>query len=172
MLSSVLDFAVARNARKAAATAKLPARELAAVERAARTFFDASANYEADRTGTGASGYVIERRGQLEDQYVDALEGLADLSFAVPAVELAEAEENLARRMKCLVPAGRHRRGSGLFAYVSDDDLRRTHRLWMSYRDAFGTLVHGVRPDADEKAWKAWLTDGRVDMLRGVQGCW
>ena len=154
--------------RRAAIAAQLSvdaSAELAKLERAAATFFEARALNEIDRSGHERTQYWNEL-WSLWEGFLTALEHLRARKLP-PAVTMkeytkanAELNEVYARLMK-EVPTWEG-------GTVERDGIGETQRKWLIYRDAWVRFGGKIRPEVPAEMWNAWTTNERVRMLTGL----
>lgn len=160
--------AVARARRRSAVVAKLPEaprKELAALGRVAKTFFEARVAHEVDLSGTGRAAFSIAERASLEDGFVEMLERAArgEAPGATPR-QYQEADSALnavhgrIMRRKPLL-------GDTWWGTVTPAGIREAQRAWLPYRDAWARFGCALVPGSSSEGWKDLLTRQRVEML-------
>ncbi|HYP87208.1 MAG TPA: hypothetical protein VEQ59_03630 [Polyangiaceae bacterium] len=164
--------APARDARRRAATAGMPA-ELRALEDSAQRFFDARAKLEVDRSGTLRGVLSIEERAKLEDDFVKTLEQLRDRGFVPDRLDANTVDKKLAAQLariaSCKNLADLEAIAPGVTTRAG---IKKTHALWVAYRAAFVALAQKVRPDVERAAWHAFVTEKRTLQLAELaDGC-
>ncbi len=160
--------AVARARRRSAAVAKLPEaarEELAALEKAAKAFFEARVANEVDLSGTGRAAFSIAERASLEDGFVEMLERAAR-GEAPGAAPRQYREADAALNAVC----GRIMRrkpmvGGMWWGTVTPAGIREAQRAWLPYRDAWARFGRALLPGSSSEGWKELLTRQRVEML-------
>jgi hypothetical protein len=159
---------VEREARKQVAIKGMPAAAVARLDTAAQAFFSARSMKEVDLSGTGRGAFAIGEEATLADDHLATLEQLADPSFSPPKGDAVRTERALQsaydRVMKC-------RRGPPPDTGTIDAaGIKATETLWLSYREAWLSLVSAAQPKAPRDRWKAWLSAKRTKMLEDI-GC-
>lgn len=166
-------LSAAREARKRQAALGLPASPFAALDSAARRFFDARSRHEVDLTGTARAQVSVEERAKLEEQLVATLEKLGDVGFepqaSGPQSLEKEMQQLLSRIASCKSLAELEQLVPGA---VSRAGVRRTQSSWLAYRAAFVSLAAAARPKSPRGRWLALLDQQRVVQLRELaDGC-
>jgi hypothetical protein len=159
--------ALARDARKAKAVAQLPAAEVAALERTAKSFFEARWRNEIDMSGTMRGALAVDEEARLAEEYTGMLEHLVDPAFRPSAAATqAELDAAFARLLGCKDLGGE----LGKLMGFSRQGFLATQKQWSAYRDAWLALVRKARP-SDVSAWRGWLMAERAHMLASVPLC-
>jgi uncharacterized protein YecT (DUF1311 family) len=143
--------------RKKAAVVGMPPAELFRLDNAAKAFFKSRSDAEVDQSGTARAAFRIAERAGLEDSYVAALERLHEKQGPPAETDFKTADAKLNRVYRSIMKRKLD------YGTVTNEGVRATERLWITYRDAWGDLAASEGQSAE--AWKAWLTQQRVKML-------
>jgi formylmethanofuran dehydrogenase subunit E len=163
------DFNQAQRALKLSAiTAKWTAAERAALhelQRAAKSFFETSSQYEVDLTGTARGAFQTEALASLNDAFVEAVERFE--KGALPkfsAADLSKAD----RELNSVYSRIQAKPKPALVGELSPAGIKTAQRAWLPYREAWVRFGQVKYPKVTPESWRAWLTQERVKMLKDL----
>jgi hypothetical protein len=163
--------AVKRDARRAAAARGLDAGLFRRLDGAARAYFEARAMNEVDLSGTMRGALSIGEKARLDEEYVGMLESLANPSWIPAVLDAGAAERELNDTWRALLACMKARPPALIMpGSVDVEGIRKTEQLWLSYREAWLSLVARARPGVKREVWKAWLTQQRTKLLVELEG--
>ena len=158
-----------RNARKQVAVQGMPAAELAALDAAAKRYFEVRSREEVDMTGTMRAVFSIEEQAELEDGLVSSLEHLRNPSFLPKSAESRQVERDLATALSGLMTCKDSPQLEQILpGSITRAGIRKTHQVWLAYRQAFARLALRVRPESSRESWLAWLGEQRLTQLKSL----
>jgi hypothetical protein len=164
----------ARAARLDRFAAGLPpgARPAFARLRTAAGAFTRMSAHEVDMTGTGGPGFTFRHSGRRDAEFLDTLLKAASgrLPPATPA-QFAELDRELneAYRNLLALPSEQENHPERIrSSTVAREEVRRTERAWLAYRDAWEPFLGAAGLPADVIAVKAALTRQRIAQLKAI----
>ena len=157
--------AVGRDARLKALQDKLPpAGKLAypAMKTAFDAFVDAHGD-EVDQSGTARAAETIDEQDAVRNQFVRDLARLT--SGAWPKADAADAKAADAALNASYRKALAWAAGKDNYSTIKPDDIRKTQRVWLTYRDAYVRFAAAAAPTVSAEAVAARLTRLRTAQL-------
>jgi hypothetical protein len=160
-----------RNSKVAAIVKGWPLAQQAVVAKlqAALDLFAASrADQETDMSGGLRAALAIEARGFELDQFARDLQEAekGHLPRYTP-LQYQQLERKMNDLLARLMERGAGKPGAHLLGYgtVTKDGVRATQQAWQAYRDAWVALGAARYPNVAPHAWKAMLTQRRIEQL-------
>lgn len=138
-----------------------------ALKAAFDAYVDAYSSGEIDQSGTGRAAFVIEAEDQTRDQFNKDMGRLGKGQW--PSATAADARDadaklNASYRKALAATAG------GDSGTVTSDDVRKTQRAWLTYRDAYLKFAAAAAPGVSRDAVLARLTRLRLAQLDSLSG--
>jgi len=141
------------------------AKPLDALLTAAEAFFEAHASTEVSRGGTGAAAMMIGEKETLATQFLEDLKGFASgKPPCAGAGARPDPDKSLNETYRRLMRAKPDAFES--YTGITQEDVRRTQRVWLKYRDAWSAFATAADPTQPAQAVTTWLTERRVAQLR------
>lgn len=138
-----------------------------AMRKAFDAFVEASGFGEVDTSGTMRGVFITAARDALNDQFAIDLGRLRTGKWPVAsAAEAADADAKLNTTYRAMLDwAGRDDNGSSITA----DDIRKTQRLWLVWRDAYVRFAAAAAPGVSRDAVLARLTRLRLAQFEKIR---
>ncbi|WP_241127381.1 lysozyme inhibitor LprI family protein [Novosphingobium terrae] len=158
--------AAGRDSRLAALIAGFPAASrplYTAMKQRFDAFVDAHGGGEVDLTGTARAALVIEEQDRVQNQFLKDLDRLKSGQWPAASANdaaMADAQLNTSYR-KAMVWAG----SKNNFTTTRPDDIRKTQRAWLTYRDAYLRFATLAAPGLAREAVLTRLTRLRTAQL-------
>ena len=149
-----------------------PAQQAAALQlqQALEQFAARRADQETDQSGTLRGAMSIEANGVELDLFArdvqDAEKGKLP-RYTEPQFQQLDRKLNQVYQSVMQQPQKEGARGLG-YSTVTKEGVRTTQRAWLAYRDAWVALGAARYPSVAPAAWKALLTQRRIDQLQGL----
>ena len=161
-----------RAARLDRFAAGLPTRAkepFARLRQAADAFAKQSAA-EVDLSGTGGPGFATQHAGRRDQEFVDTLLNAASGKLLpASASQLAQLDQALNTQYQAVLalPSENDNHPERIrYATVTREDVRKTERAWLVYRDAWDVFAAAARLPADAVSIKAALLRQRIAQLK------
>ena len=161
-----------RNARLDRFAAALPpaARAPFAHLRKAATAFAHESASEVDMSGTGGAGFATRHAGRREEEFMETLFNAASGKIVrTSAAQLArlDRELNLQYRRVLATPSDNAGHPDRIgHSTVTREDVRKTERLWLAYRDAWDAWLAAAGAPANPVSVRAQLIRQRIAQLK------
>ncbi|MEH3147240.1 MAG: DUF1311 domain-containing protein [Methylobacterium frigidaeris] len=135
------------------------------LRRAGTAYAEAVGEHEVDQSGTARGAMAIRAQARQEDEFValaEALDRKAPAGGGAAPFRAADA------RLNAVYGRVMATRDTSAWGTVKVEDIRRTQRRWIAYRDAFLAFARSIPADPDALA--AALTDRRRAWLDEISG--
>ena len=155
-----------------AATLPAAARQPYALLRKAAEAFARQSESEIDMSGTAAAGFAIKHVARRENEFLETL--LKAAQGGIPhasAAQLAQLERQLNADYRQLLaqPSKQDDYPERLhYSTVTRENVRRTERAWLAYRDAWAPFLAAARLPVDLVSVRAQLTRQRIAQLKRI----
>ena len=134
------------------------------LRKAADSYFEERSSSEIDQSGTARAAMTIEERAKLEGDLLAAIRSFEDRKYPhdYPKDEdFEKADRALNQSYKTVMAPG----ALGDWGTVKTDGVKKTQRLWITYRDGWVAFVKARYPHVSASAVKTWLTTQRAHLL-------
>lgn len=163
-----------RAARLDRFAASLPAKArapFARLRQAADAFAQQSAA-EVDMSGTGGPGFATRHAGRRDQEFMETLLNAASGKLpSADAAQLAGLDQELNTQYRTVLDLpsenDNHPQRIG-YSTVAREDVRRTERAWLAYRDAWRPFIAAARLPAGVISVQAMLTRQRIAQLKRI----
>jgi hypothetical protein len=158
---------LARDKKLAKLVATWPAPQRAALrklEAAAAAFFGTRVNNEVDLTGTMRASLMEQEQVALEKGFLSAIQRLENGALPRASAAQFKATERQLNEVYSRIMK------DPTFAYgtVTRDQIRKTERLWLPYREAWVALGAQRYPTVTPESWRTWIAKQRIAMLKDL----
>ncbi len=140
-------------------------KEFEKLKEAMREFARQRANNEVDLSGTARRALQVNAESDELDLFVKDIDELEkSRASRTMSGEFVTVDRRLNDVFKTIMGASRSSMSE--IGMIDKNGIRRTQRAWLAYRDAwtvFGTVAY---PQFEPQAWKAMMTERRLDQLR------
>lgn len=136
------------------------------LRQAAASFTAVRSGSEVDQSGTARAAMTIGEEEAMNDEFLDDLQTFAAGRPPCAGAERetdADARLNAAFKAVMKIPAERAAENWGS---VTLDDIRRTQKAWLPYRDAWVEFVAAAYPQIPQAAVVNWLTLRRLVQIQ------
>lgn len=134
----------------------------------AELFISNKAEYEEGHGGTGRRAWLTESVIAQKIAFVDLITATIAGVDTVNKIKFQDSDRTLNQVYKQVLGYVRSNRHVQDSYFVSEDNMRIVQRSWIPYRDNIAKLLTQLLPRVTAQTWKDWLTQIRIEQLRGV----
>lgn len=131
-------------------------------------FISNKAEYEEGHGGTGRRAWLTESVIAQKIAFVDLITATIAGVDTVKKIKFQDPDRTLNQVYKQVLNHIRSNRHVQDSYFVSEDNMRIVQRSWIPYRDNTAKLLSQLLPKVTAQTWKDWLTQVRIEQLRGM----
>ena len=129
-------------------------------------FFEEKAGCEEGHGGSGRLASVLASQTEQKDQYIALVEKVRKNFKPSPKEALDVSDRKLNKAYQEVM--GAVKMDDTPPGVPTPEEIKTVQRLWIAYRDASVRLFVSINPSIDEKTWKNWFTEKRVEELESA----
>ena len=133
-----------------------------ALRAAAEAFYSEHAQSEQDMSGSARASFIADEESSLHAAFLKDIKQFESGKLP-PHADFARADQ----RLNAIYRKIMQRKDWSDEGTITADGIRKTEKLWITYRDAWVGFAASRYPDSSASDWKAWLTEQRVEQLQG-----
>lgn len=133
----------------------------AGLHEASEAFLDAKIWNEEGHDGTGYYTWAMNSLNAQRREFFETIEGLMEGSITVPSQD--DNEKELNEFYQQLIAFVRDNHVGWGRSMLEEEDVRKTQRLWLPYRDQFIAFLQVIHPEVSGDSVRIWLNEKRIE---------
>ena len=129
---------------------------------AAEAFYSEHAQSEQDMSGSAHDSFITDEESSLRAEFLKDIKQFESGKLP-PHADFARADQ----RLNAIYRKIMQRKDWSDEGTITSDGIRKTEKLWITYRDAWVGFAASRYSDSSASDWKAWLTEQRIKQLQG-----